>query len=128
LAAELTTTKQVRWFGLQTDIAALLDAADGFVLGSAWEGMPLALGEAMAIEKPVVATDVGGVRELVGETGLVVPAKNPQELAGAMLRVMKLSMEERATMGRSARERVRTSFSMDAKAKEWEELYRSLLN
>jgi glycosyltransferase involved in cell wall biosynthesis len=56
----------VRWLGLRRDLPALLDAADGFVLASAWEGMPLALGEAMAMEKPVVATDVGGTRELVG--------------------------------------------------------------
>ena len=57
----------VRWLGLRRDMPALLDAADAFVSGSAWEGMPLAVGEAMAMAKPVVATDVGGVRELVGE-------------------------------------------------------------
>ena len=68
---------------------ALLDAADGFVLASAWEGMPLAVGEAMAMEKPVVATDVGGVRELVGEAGVIVPAKSPESLAQAMLALMR---------------------------------------
>ena len=59
-----------------------MDASDGFVLGSAWEGMPLVVGEAMAMEKPVVATDVGGVRELVGDAGAMVAAKDPQALAG----------------------------------------------
>lgn len=117
----------VRWLGRRRDVAALLDAADGFVLGSAWEGMPLALGEAMAMEKPVVATDVGGVRELVGEAGVLVPAKNATALSEAMLAVMERSPEERAAMGRAARERVLQNFRMDAKADEWEALYRSLL-
>ena len=89
LAAELGLEDAVSWLGLRRDLPALLDAADGFVLGSAWEGMPLALGEAMAMEKPVVATDVGGVRELVGEAGVIVPAKNPSALAKAMLEEMQ---------------------------------------
>lgn len=117
----------VRWLGLRRDVPALLDAADGFVLSSAWEGMPLALGEAMAMEKPVVATDVGGVRELVGEAGIVVPAKDSTALAKAMLEVMSRSSEERAAMGRAARERICSRFNIDAKADEWEALYRSVV-
>jgi glycosyltransferase involved in cell wall biosynthesis len=121
------TREKVRRLGLRRDIPALLDAADGFVLASAWEGMPLALGEAMAMEKPVVATDVGGVRELVGDAGVLVPAKDAAALGGAMLAVMHKSQEERAEMGRAARLRILEDFSMDAKAKEWEALYCSVL-
>jgi glycosyltransferase involved in cell wall biosynthesis len=121
------TKEKVRRLGLRRDIPALLDAADGFVLASAWEGMPLALGEAMAMEKPVVATDVGGVRELVGDAGVLVPAKDAAALGGAMLVVMRKSQEERAEMGRAARLRILEDFSMDAKAKEWEALYCSVL-
>jgi len=117
----------VRWLGLRRDMPALLDAADGFVLASAWEGMPLALGEAMAMEKPIVATDVGGVRELVGETGFIVPAKSPEGLAGAMLEAMRRTPQARDSLGRAARERVLAHFSMDAKAGEWEALYRAVL-
>jgi glycosyltransferase involved in cell wall biosynthesis len=117
----------VRWLGLRRDMLALLDAADGFVLASAWEGMPLAVGEAMAMEKPVVATDVGGVRELVGETGFIVPAKSPENLAEAMLEMMRRTNEERRGMGRSARERIAAHFSMDVQADEWELLYRKVL-
>ena len=106
---------------------ALLDAADGFVLASAWEGMPLAVGESMAMENPVVATDVGGVRELVGESGAIVPARTPEALAKAMLSVMQATPEARSSLGRSARERILRSFSMDAKADEWESLYRTVL-
>jgi glycosyltransferase involved in cell wall biosynthesis len=122
------TMDHVRWLGLRRDIPALLDAADGFVLGSAWEGMPLALGEAMAMEKPVVATDVGGVRELVGDAGMIVPAKDSSALAEAMLAMMREPQETRSALGRVARERICDRFSMDAKADEWELLYNSVLS
>jgi glycosyltransferase involved in cell wall biosynthesis len=118
---------QVRWLGLRRDIPALLDAADGFVLSSAWEGMPLAVGEAMAMEKPVVATDVGGVRELVGNSGTLVEAKNPHALAEAVIATMRQSREERAAQGRAARERIVSHFSMDASASAWEALYTEML-
>ncbi len=113
----------VEFLGLSRDVAGMLDAADGFVLSSAWEGMPLALGEAMVMEKAVVATDVGGVRELVGDAGKIVAARDSVALADAMLEVMLMSVNERIRIGRMARMRVEQLFSMDAKAAEWEERY-----
>ncbi len=127
-AGEALCGEQVLCLGLRRDIPALLDAADAFVLSSAWEGMPLALGEAMAMAKPVVATDVGGVRELVGEAGVIVRAQDSHDLAEAMLSVMKQSAEERESTGCIARTRINSYFSMDAKAEEWEKLYNSVLN
>ncbi|MGO8935313.1 MAG: glycosyltransferase [Terracidiphilus sp.] len=127
LAKELRIDGSVRWLGLRRDMPALLDAADAFVSASAWEGMPLAVGEAMAMEKPVVATDVGGVRELVGDAGLVVPAKDSGALAEAMLTTMQESREALAMLGRAARKRVVDHFSMDATADAWETLYASLI-
>jgi glycosyltransferase involved in cell wall biosynthesis len=88
--------------------------------------MPLAVGEAMAMEKPVVATDAGGVRELVGEAGVIVPTRSPESLAQAMLALMRASPDARGLLGHAARERIRNRFSMDAKADEWEALYRAL--
>jgi glycosyltransferase involved in cell wall biosynthesis len=125
-ADELGLRGRVRWLGLRRDMPAILDAADGFVLASAWEGMPLALGEAMAMEKPVVATDAGGVRELVGDAGVIVAARDSDGLARAMLDVMRLRPEARGTMGRAARPRIQSQFSMDAKADEWEALYKAV--
>ena len=127
LADELGLSGHVRWLGLRRDMPALLDAADGFVLSSAWEGMPLAVGEAMAMGKLVVATDVGGVRELVGDAGVIVPARMPESLAEAMLEMMWKTNEERRRLGRSARERIAAHFSMDVKADEWELMYREVL-
>jgi glycosyltransferase involved in cell wall biosynthesis len=118
---------QVRWLGLRRDMPALLDAADGFVLASAWEGMPLVVGEAMAMGKPVVATDVGGVRELVGDAGSIVAAGNSEALAEAMLRLMRESTDERQHLGGAARARIANEFSMTSRADQWESLYKSLL-
>ena len=116
LRNELELGDSVRWLGLRRDMPALLDAADAFVSGSAWEGMPLAVGEAMAMAKPVVATDVGGVRELVGDAGVIVPAKDSEALAEAMLATMRESREALTARGRAARQRIVDHFSMDATA------------
>lgn len=126
LAARHGTMDRVQLLGLRRDMPGLLDAADGFVLSSASEGMPLVIGEAMAMEKPVVATDVGGVRELMGETGRIVPARDPAALADAMLGMMEATREQRTRIGRAARLRVVERYSMQAKAEEWEQLYRSV--
>jgi len=127
MAAKLGIKASVRLLGLRRDMPGLFDASDGFVLASAWEGMPLALGEAMAMEKLVVATDVGGVRELAGDCGSIVPARSSNALAEAMLELMQRTREVRGLMGRAARERILAHFSMEAKADEWEALYRRVL-
>lgn len=127
LGGELGLNGSIRWLGLRRDLAALFDAADGFVLSSAWEGMPLALGEAMAMEKSVVATDVGGVRELVGDCGTVVPAGNSAALAQAMLEVMRGAPPGCRRIGQAARRRIIKRFGVDANGDSWEALYRSVL-
>ena len=125
---EPTASQQnVHWLGLRRDLPALLDAADGFVLASAWEGMPLVVGEAMAMEKPVVATDVGGMRELVGDAGVIVPAKNSVALAASMLGFMRQTTEDRRKTGHASRSRIENEFSIDSRADDWEALYRTLI-
>jgi glycosyltransferase involved in cell wall biosynthesis len=74
------------------------------------------------MEKPVVATDVGAVRELMGDTGFIAPAKDPYALAGAMLPIMRISEEDRIAMGRTGRSRILRHFDMNAKSGEWEAL------
>jgi glycosyltransferase involved in cell wall biosynthesis len=115
----------IEFLGLRRNIEELLDAADGYVLSSAWEGLPLALGEAMSMGKVVVATDVGGVRELVGPAGFLAPPHDADSLAHLMLRAMSLDEKERRAMGGEARKRVQFLFSMNTKAEEWERLYSS---
>jgi glycosyltransferase involved in cell wall biosynthesis len=127
-AGRIGISDSLHRLGLRDDMPSLLDAADAFVLSSAWEGMPLALGEAMAMEKPVVATDVGGVRELVDDAGVLVPPKDSDALADAMLRVMRMSQDLRDSLGETARVRIRQQFDMNAKAEGWDTLYSRLVS
>jgi glycosyltransferase involved in cell wall biosynthesis len=127
LSNRLGLNGAMQCLGLRRDMPALLDAADAFVLSSAWEGMPLAVGEAMAMGKPVVATGVGGVRQLLGDTGALVPPSDPAALAAAMLQTMRRSREDRQTLGSSGRARIQATFSIEARADEWESLYHVLL-
>jgi glycosyltransferase involved in cell wall biosynthesis len=89
-ARVLGVEDRVSWLGFRTDIDELLGSCDLVVLPSLYEGFPLALIEAMAAGKPVVATDIGGTRELVvdGVTGLLVPPAAPRELAEAVKKVL----------------------------------------
>lgn len=73
LAAELEVAERVRFLGERSDISDLLDAADIFILPSQFEGMPLAIMEAMAKGKPVIATAVSGIPEELGDTGKLLP-------------------------------------------------------
>lgn len=127
ISESLNVAGRVRWLGVRSDLSVLLDGADGYVLSSAWEGMPLAVAEAMAMKKPVVATDVGGVKELVGDVGLLVQAGDAEALAKNMLSVMQASPEERAAMGAAGRARVEKHFDIEKKAGEWEAVYREIV-
>ena len=120
------TMDRVHRLGLRRDMPALFDAADAFVLSSSWEGMPLAVGEAMAMEKPIVATDVGGVREMLADCGTLVPMRDPARLAEAMLEIMRQPAERRAALGRQARARVTAHFGAPAHFARWESFYRQL--
>jgi glycosyltransferase involved in cell wall biosynthesis len=125
--AERSSMDNVRLLGLRRDMPALFGAVDAFVLSSAWEGMPLAVGEAMAMEKPVVATDAGGTRELIGDAGTIVQPKNADALAAAMLDLMQQPAEFRQTLGQSARARISSHFSIETRANDWEALYQAIV-
>jgi glycosyltransferase involved in cell wall biosynthesis len=124
---ERDSMENVRLLGFRRDMPALFDAADAFALSSAWEGMPLAVAEAMAMEKPVIATDAGGTRELIGDAGTIVPPKNADALAAAMLDLMQEPAEFRQTLGQSARARISSHFSIETRTDEWEALYQVIV-
>lgn len=115
--------------GRRGDMPQVLSAFDVFVLSSHDEGMSNAILEAMAMEKPVVATDVGGTGEVVrhGATGYLVPAKDPLPLARAIGDVLAAAPAQRAAMGRLGREVVVAQFSARAMVRQMEELYTHLL-
>lgn len=123
LAAELGITDRVRFVGVRSDVRRLLSASDVFVLSSAWEGFPMVVGEAMACECTVVATDCGGVKEFLGSTGILVPPRDSVALAAGIQRALSLSTGERRDMGFAARARVSELFSLNASAERWLRIY-----
>jgi glycosyltransferase involved in cell wall biosynthesis len=106
----------------------VLAAADVFVLSSDSEGFPMSILEAMAAALPVVATAVGGIPELVinGETGLLVPARDPASFAHA-IRTLLGDGELRRRMGEAGRERVRASFDLATFLRAHVEIYEALV-
>jgi glycosyltransferase involved in cell wall biosynthesis len=128
-ADQLGIGGNVTFLGVRHDIPALLSAADGFVLSSAWEGMPNVVMEALAGGVPVVATRVGGVPELVeqDESGFVVPAGDAGALSKAMQRLMDLPLERRKQMGEHGRQHIAANYGMSSMALNWIGLFEELL-
>jgi len=120
---------RVRFLGFVPDVLRWLQAADGLVLSSRWEGLPLAVLEASACGLPVVATDVSGTREVVlsGQTGLLSPAGDAKALSASMMQIMQMDSSERARMGRRGRELVAEKFGIESALDRWEALYGDLL-
>jgi len=130
LVRELRLEGNVRFLGIRRDMPQLMNAADAYVMSSAWEGMANVLLEASATGLPIVATDVGGNGEIVlnGETGFLVPPKDPDKLAQAMLRLMSLPQDERKHMGERARRYIEDNFALERIVDRWEQLYHELLS
>lgn len=111
--AELAIADAVELAGEVDDVRARLDRADAFVLSSRSEGMPLSVLEAMAAGLPVVASDVGGVHEVVvdGETGRLVPAGDATALAAALSELAD-QPELRERWGGAGRQRIEERFAL----------------
>jgi glycosyltransferase involved in cell wall biosynthesis len=129
LARDLGLGGGVRFLGVRTDVPEVMSAADGYVMSSAWEGMPMVLLEAAAAALPIVATRVGGNDEVVRHegTGFLVPPSDHEALGLAMLRLSELSEPERRAMGERGREHIRTTYDLERVADRWEDLYREVL-
>ncbi|MGI9604620.1 MAG: glycosyltransferase family 4 protein [Acidimicrobiales bacterium] len=111
LVSESGLDDRVEFLGDREDVEAILAHSDLFVLPSNWEGLPLAILEAMRAGLPVVASDVGGVSEAVadGETGLLVPRGNAEDLRTA-LDTLVADPDRRALFGANGRARFLRSF------------------
>jgi glycosyltransferase involved in cell wall biosynthesis len=125
---QLGISTQVQFLGRRSDIRELLQAADAYVLSSAWEGTSMALLEAAASRLPVAATRVGGNPEVIedGSTGFLAAPKDYADLSAAMLRVQALSSDARAAMGERGRSRVETIYGQERILDKWENIYEQL--
>ena len=119
---------RIRFLGVRSDVPEVMAAADGYVMSSAWEGMPIALLEAGAAGLPIVATRVGGNHEVVrdGESGFLVPPRDAEALGQAMLRLMEQTPERRRDMGERGREHVRVHYGLGRVVERWQDLYRQV--
>ncbi|MDD5454220.1 MAG: glycosyltransferase [Candidatus Ratteibacteria bacterium] len=129
LSGELGISSNVKFLGFREDAAEIIDLMDVFVLPSLWEGMPNVVLEAYALGKPVVATGVGGTREIIkdGETGFLISSCDWKHLA----QYVKLLIENpqmRGEFGARGREFVNNNFSLDKMIKDTETLYEELIN
>lgn len=131
LVQELGLDPIVRDYGFVVSIEEVLRHLDVLVLSSTAEASPMAVLEAMAAGVPVVATDVGGVRELLGDgenmpAGLIVQPKKPERIAEAVLWLLE-NPEKAAVMGCNGRRRAKEQFSLEICARQHMEVYKDLL-
>jgi glycosyltransferase involved in cell wall biosynthesis len=113
--------------GERLDIPRLTAALDIALSSSYAEGFPNSIGEAMACGVPCVATNVGDSASLVGDSGRVVEARRPAELAQAICSLLELSLGELGKLGESARNRVRAEFAIKRIAEAYEQLYQDVV-
>ncbi|MFZ5652554.1 MAG: glycosyltransferase [Bacillota bacterium] len=122
----LNIESNVHLLGERTDISFITAAFDIASSSSYTEGFPNVIGEAMACGVPCVVTDAGDSGILVGDTGKVVPPKDPLALAEALEELVMIGAEGRKALGLAARHRIVDNYSLPAIVSKYEELYREL--
>ena len=123
LSKKLKIAERIHFLGLRRDICDWMSAADLYVMSSAWEGMPLVLLEAMACERVIVATDCGGVREVLGDAGFLVPPMDSKKLTLAIVNALELPSSKRIDLGFLARKRIEEKYSLNSICKHWLRIY-----
>jgi glycosyltransferase involved in cell wall biosynthesis len=122
--AEAGLSERFHLLGRRVDIPRLTAALDIAASSSAFgEGFPNVIGEAMACGVPCVATDVGDSARIIGDTGRVVPTRNPDAFAMALSKLLNLSPQARMELGQQARQRIKEKYSLAHITKQYEALY-----
>jgi Glycosyltransferase len=114
--------------GFRSDIKDILASIDVFVMPSLLEGLPMILLETMAMAKPIVATEIDGIKEILynGEAGLLVPPKDPKALSDAIIDML-IHRDKAYQMGMAARKIVEGRFGVDVMVQKVEDVYEELL-
>ena len=113
--------------GFRDDMARITASFDLATSSSYGEGFSNTIGEAMACGVPCVVTDVGDSAYIVGDTGLVVPPKNPEALAAAWGTILDLPFDQRIALGLKARQRMEENFDLRVIARKYEKVYQDLI-
>ena len=129
LTDQLEIGTNVRFVGTREDVPRLVRAFDVFVISSDFEGLPVAMLEAMALKKPVIATTVGGIPSVVrnGVEGYLVPPRSPEALAEKML-LFAIDRELAGIMGEAAFQRVKEHYDISQMVKQVEAIYMQVLS
>ncbi|MFQ5456615.1 MAG: glycosyltransferase [Nitrospirota bacterium] len=129
MVEELYLKNHIFFAGSRNDIQEVMLSLDLFVLPSLWEGFGLVLLEAMATQKPIVASRVSTIPEIVsdGVTGLLIPPANVEELTGAILRLAE-NREMACRMGKAGRKRLEDHFGLKRMVKQTETIYEEELS
>lgn len=115
--------------GLQADVRPFLHAMDVYMISSDFEGLPVALLEAMSAGVIPVSTSVGGIQEVVSsDSGVLVPPGDPEALAGAVCALLGRTQAERARMASAARSRITTELGTEGMMRQIESIYREVLS
>lgn len=125
--SEAGLTGRVHGLGKRTDVPQVMAAMDIASSSSVTEGFPLAIGEAMACGVPCVATDLGDCAFVIGDTGRIVPPRNPVALSNAWMELLSLDPESRHALGRAARSRIVENFSIATAVASYERLYSEIV-
>lgn len=127
LLGAMKNTQNIHLIGERDDIPQVLNTLDIATSSSYGEGLPNAVGEAMATGIPCVVTDAGDSAVLVGDTGIVVPKKDPQALCSAWQRLLDAGPDYRKAMGERARKRIMDHYSLPSMICRYDTLYRNLI-
>ncbi|MFA3784116.1 glycosyltransferase family 4 protein [Melioribacteraceae bacterium 4301-Me] len=124
LAKKSKVENYFTFLGSRTDIPSLIKQFDIFVLPSLWEGLPLVLLEAMASKKPIVATNVNGITEIIenGKEGILIPPKNYQALSKAIIHLLN-NKQLCEQLAEQAFKKVSREFSLNKMINETEKIY-----
>jgi len=114
---------RVHLLGERQDVPQLLSAIDVLTLSSFSECFPMVIGEAMACGVPCVSTSVGDVAAMIGDTGRIVPPRDPGALSAALYEMLRMPASERTQLGERARARIVQRYSMESVTRRFEELY-----
>ncbi|MCE9874337.1 glycosyltransferase [Citrobacter freundii] len=122
----LNLTGKALLLGAKSNVEKYLSAADTFVLSSAWEGFGLVVAEAMCCKRIVVATDAGGVREVIGHPEFIVPIRDSKQLALKMRDSVLIDEIDRKKITELGYQRIISTFDITKVCQVWEDMYANL--
>ena len=127
LAQKLKVEKHIIFANFRKDIKEILSAIDILIVPSLLEGFPMITLEGMAMAKPIIATDIDGIREQIfdGESGILIPPRDPDAIAAAVVR-LSTDKELAHNLGLEGRRRVEKEFTVEKMVSETEKVYQSL--